>query len=88
MQVADELLARHGVEVQSPRDPERRGGHVTLGHPAAREVTARLWEAGVVPDFRNPGGIRIGMSPLSTSFGEVAEGLLVIDRLLEELDEA
>ena len=88
VQVADELLARHGVEVQSPRDPERRGGHVTLGHPAAREVTARLWEAGVVPDFRNPGGIRIGMSPLSTSFGEVAEGLLVIDRLLEELDEA
>ena len=87
-EAADGLLTRHGVRVDSPREADRRGGHVTLGHPAARQVTARLWQEGVIPDFREPDGIRIGMSPLSTSFAEVAEGLLVIDRLLEELDEA
>ncbi|SNC64422.1 Kynureninase [Kytococcus aerolatus] len=83
VEVAEGLLARHGVRVDSPTDPARRGGHVTLGHPSSRELTARLWEAGVIPDFREPDGIRIGMSPLSTSFAEVAEGLLVLDRLLE-----
>lgn len=82
VEVAEGLLARHGVRVDSPADPARRGGHITLGHPDSRELTARLWEAGVVPDFRNPDGIRIGMSPLSTSFAEVAEGLLVLDGLL------
>ena len=71
------------IALDSPTDPARRGGHVTLGHPSSRELTARLWEAGVIPDFREPDGIRIGMSPLSTSFADVAEGLLVLDRLLE-----
>ncbi|WP_414467366.1 hypothetical protein [Kytococcus sedentarius] len=53
------------------------------GHPAAREVIAELWEQGVIPDFREPDGVRLGMSPASTSFAEVAEGLLLVDAELE-----
>ena len=34
----------------------------------------RLWERGVIPDFRRPDGIRLGLSPLSTSFAEVEAG--------------
>ena len=63
---------RRGVVVASPRDPARRGGHVTLNHPLMREVTAALWERDVIPDYRDPHGLRIGLSPLSTSFAEVA----------------
>ena len=40
-----------------------------------REVTARLWQQDVIPDYRDPGGLRIGLSPLSTSFDEVYRGL-------------
>jgi kynureninase len=36
----------------------------------------------VISDFRPPQGLRIGLSPLSTSFAEVAEGLGVIEQLL------
>lgn len=75
VEVADELLAPYGVAVATPRDPERRGSHVTLAHPAFRDLTARLWERGVIPDFRPPDQLRIGLSPLSTSFAEVALGL-------------
>ena len=71
IEVADELLAPSGVVVASPRDPERRGGHVTLNHPLMREATAVLWERDVIPDYRDPHGLRIGLSPLSTSFAEV-----------------
>ncbi len=75
IELADELLAPLGVEVASPRDPDRRGGHVTVRHPAMEAVTARLWERDVIPDYRDPGGLRLGLSPLSTSYAEVAAGV-------------
>ncbi|TIC88505.1 aminotransferase class V-fold PLP-dependent enzyme [Nocardioides sp. GY 10113] len=78
VEVAEELLAPYGVVVATPRDPEVRGGHVTLDHPDFKAVTARLWERGVIPDFRPPHGLRVGLSPLSTSFHEVAVGLAAI----------
>lgn len=70
VQIADAA----GLEVASPRDPARRGGHVTLRHPDAQAVVAECWRRGVVPDFRAPDGIRVGLAPLSTSFAEVAAG--------------
>ncbi|MEU1971928.1 aminotransferase class V-fold PLP-dependent enzyme [Microbacterium sp. NPDC019599] len=82
---ADDLLAPLGVEVASPRDPAERGGHVTLSHPAMREATARLWAQDVIPDYRDPHGLRIGLSPLSTNFAEVLEGMLAVERVLREL---
>jgi kynureninase len=78
IEVADEELAPLGVTLATTRDAFRRGGHITLEHPDARAVTARAWERGVIPDFRGPHGMRIGPSPLSTSFAEVAEGLAVL----------
>ncbi len=74
--LADELLP--DAELASPRDPARRGSHVTLDHPAFEALMPRLWERGVIPDFRRPGGIRLGMSPLSTSFTEVELGVRAI----------
>ena len=75
VELADELLAPLGAELASPRDPDRRGGHVTMDHPRMREVVARLWERDVIPDYRDPGGLRIGLAPLSTSFAEVGAGM-------------
>jgi kynureninase len=80
--VADELLAPAGVVLASPAEPERRGGHVTLNHPRMREVTAALWERDVIPDYRDPHGLRIGLSPLSTSFEEVRRGLEAVREVL------
>ena len=71
--------------VASPRDPERRGGHVTLNHPLMREATAVLWERDVIPDYRDPHGLRIGLSPLSTSFAEVERGLEMVRDVLDGL---
>lgn len=80
--VVEELLAPLGVTLASPTDPERRGGHVNLVHPAMREVTARLWERDVIPDYRDPDGLRIGLSPLSTSYAEVRAGLEAVREVL------
>jgi kynureninase len=82
IQDSDRLLGPLGVQVGSPRDPALRGSHITLEHPEFRAATARLWELGVIPDFRPPDGLRIGLSPLSTSFSEVYRGLTVVREVL------
>jgi kynureninase len=76
-------LADFGVVIASPLDAAERGGHVTIDHPAFKHVTGRLWEQGVIPDFREPDGIRLGLSPLSTSFAEVWRGIAAIRAELE-----
>lgn len=78
VRVFDEVLAPLGVRLLSPRDAELRGGHVTIGHPDFAEVTKALWADGVIPDFRFPDGIRLGLSPLSTSHAEVLSGVLAV----------
>lgn len=82
IELADELLAPHGVGVGTPRDPARRGGHVSLTHPEARALSSRLIDAGVIPDFREPDVIRVGLSPLTTRFADVHEGLTRLAALL------
>ena len=84
VELADAWLAPLGVVLSSPREPDLRGGHVTLTHERMQEVVAALWERDVIPDYRDPGGLRVGLSPLSTSFAEVAAGLAAVRDLLSE----
>jgi len=82
VELADATLPE--VTLASPRDPALRGGHVTLHHDRMREVTALLWKRDVIPDYRDPGGLRLGLSPLSTSFDEVERGIAAVAEALAE----
>ncbi len=84
LEVVDARLAPLGVTVASPRDAGRRGGHVTVRHPAAERILPALWARGVIPDHRRPDGLRIGPAPLSTSFTEVHQGLELLRTVVEE----
>ena len=84
--VADEVLAPLDVVVASPRDADRRAGHVTLEHDAMKSVVEELWRRGVIPDFRPARGLRVGLSPLSTSFAELATALAHVQHILETQD--
>jgi kynureninase len=86
IRVTDEALAPLGVTVASPRDPAVRGGHVTLEHPRMKEAVTRLWRRGIIPDFRPPQGLRVGLSPLSTSFTELATALAHLREILADGD--
>ena len=83
VELFEEWLEPLGVRLASPQDPQHRGSHITVDHPEFRDVTAELWEQDVIPDFRAPQGIRIGLSPLSTSFDEVRRGIRAIRERLE-----
>jgi kynureninase len=70
----DAWLAPLDWQLMSPRDPARRGSHITVSHPSARELMPRLEAAGVLPDFRRPDGLRLGLAPLTTRFVDVIDG--------------
>ena len=84
IELADARLADLGVSVVSPREPERRGAHVALAHPDAASLTAGLIERRVVPDFRRPDVIRFGLSPLTTRFADVYDGVEALAQLLAD----
>ena len=66
--LTDAWLAPHGFVLASPREATRRGAHVTLRHPRAKEFVRALIAQGVTPDFRPPDMIRLGPAPLYTRF--------------------
>jgi kynureninase len=74
--LTDELLS--GAVLATPRDARLRGSHITLDHPRFADLVAPLWARGVIPDFRRPSGLRLGLSPLSTTFAEVELGIRAI----------
>jgi kynureninase len=81
----EELLQPLGVTLNSPRDHRQRGSHVSIGHVEALRIDRALIEdLKVVPDFRYPDNIRLGIAPIYTSFAEIHEGVSRIRRAIVE----
>jgi kynureninase len=78
----DARLADRSFGLGSPRDSTRRGAHVAIRHPDARRLTAELIRGGIIPDFRAPDSIRLGLSPLTTTFRDVAAGIAALKQLV------
>jgi kynureninase len=77
--LSDTLLSPLGFQLGSPRTPERRGSHISLHHPEGYRINrALIEEMNVLPDFREPDNLRLGLTPLYTSFSEVWQG---VDRI-------
>ena len=83
--LADQILTPLGFTLGTPGDPAQRGSHVSLRHAEGYRISrALIEEMGVLPDFREPENIRLGLAPLYSSFSEVWEA---IDRLRRVVDE-
>ena len=91
--LSDAWLAPLGMELNTSRDPNERGGHISLVHPDAARICVALREfANVIPDYRTPNSIRLAISPLATSYVEVWDGFerirdLVSTRQYEKVKE-
>jgi kynureninase len=84
VELADAWLTPYGFRLASPRDPRRRGSHVTLHHPEALRVSRALAVQGrVVGDYRTPDRLRLGPAPLYTRFVDVWDAM---DRLRDIAD--
>ncbi|HZB44234.1 MAG TPA: aminotransferase class V-fold PLP-dependent enzyme, partial [Pyrinomonadaceae bacterium] len=54
-----ELCEEAGFRVTSPRDPERRGGTITVAVPHAAAVTRELIRREIIVDYRPGAGVRL-----------------------------
>ncbi len=80
----DQFLAPLGFSLGTPREADRRGSHVSLRHPEGYRINRALIEdMQVIPDFRDPDNIRLGLVPLYTSFAEVYEAVRRIRQVVE-----
>ncbi|MBZ5629577.1 MAG: aminotransferase class V-fold PLP-dependent enzyme [Acidobacteriia bacterium] len=75
-----ELAEKRGWRVNTPRDPERRGGTVSIDMPFAQEVCTELIQRNILVDYRPNAGVR--MSP---HFYTKDEELEVAIRAVEEI---
>lgn len=98
IQLFNGKLANLGYSLGSPSDSSQRGSHVSLKHPEAYRICKALIdpEIGgktVIPDFREPDNIRLGITPLYTTFKDIwdtVEQLEVIvnQKLYDKFDKA
>jgi len=82
--LVDERLAALGCSVGTPREPDRRGGHVAIEHPEAARISEALRDMGVVVDFRQPNVIRVCPAPLYVGYEDVWEVVETIHTIIEE----
>lgn len=81
----DAVLVPLGFTLGTPRDAARRGSHVSIRHADGYRINrALIEEMNVVPDFREPDNIRLGLAPIYTSFLDVWETVERIRRLMVE----
>ncbi|OGD53478.1 kynureninase [Candidatus Bathyarchaeota archaeon RBG_13_60_20] len=73
MHLIDETLSRepYSYGIATPREAERRGGHVGVTHADAWRINQALIARGVIPDFRPPNIIRLAPIPLYVSYHDV-----------------
>jgi len=92
IQLYDAWLADLGFTLLTSRNPQERGGHISLGHPDADRICVALREfADVIPDYRTPDSIRLAIAPLPTAYVEVWDGFarirdLVSSRQYEKIE--
>jgi kynureninase len=81
--LADAWLVPLGCTLATPRDPLRRGSHVSLHHPEAWRISQSLIRAGVVGDYRVPDRLRLGPAPIYTRFTDLWDALTILRQIIE-----
>jgi kynureninase len=76
-------------EIASPMDPQERGSHIALRHPEAYRICRALTDPNegeytVIPDFRDPDILRLGIAPIYTSFSDIYQGVREIREVMEK----
>ena len=87
----EERLKELGFKLGSPRDAGQRGSHVSLRHPEAYRICQALISPlpdenapTVIPDFRSPDNIRLGIAPLYTRYQDIYRALERLGQIVQE----
>jgi kynureninase len=84
MALIEKELSAFDFRISNPSNDNERGGHVYLEHPEAARISQALKANGIIPDFRNPNGIRLAPVALYNTFEEVWRAVQMLKTIMEE----
>lgn len=70
--------------LRTPREHQKRGGHVALEHPHAQHLSLALRARRIIPDYRPPNLLRLAPVALYTTEAELEETVRVLRELLDD----
>lgn len=87
--LADQWLIPLGFSLGSPRQASLRGSHVSLRHPEGYRINRALIESPppavrVIPDFRAPDNLRLGIAPLYNTYADIHRAIERIKTIVDE----
>lgn len=74
----------YNFKIVTPRQEKRRGGHIAISHPQARDLCGALKKYNIITDFRPPNIIRIAPVPLYNSFHDVWYIVHLLKRIMDD----
>ena len=81
----EEFLKPRGFTLNTPREAELRGSHVSLGHAEGLRIDqALIYEMNVLPDFRPPDTIRLGIAPIYTSYRDIYTTVMCMQKVVKD----
>jgi kynureninase len=83
MDCLESELANSGLTIRNPMNKENRGPHIYLEHPEAASICQALKARNIIPDFRNPNGIRLAPVALYNTFREVYETVKALKEIMD-----
>lgn len=79
-------LIPYGVTLESPRDANQRGAHISIAHLEAWRITQALQAASpqIIPDYRPDKYIRLGLAPLYTRYSDLQTTVDILEDILKD----
>lgn len=89
IELIEQELIPFGFTIASPKNELLRGSHISIQHTDAYRINRAMIEPEnntkiVVPDFRPPNNIRLGIAPLYTSYSDIYQAISRIKMIMEQ----
>lgn len=89
LEMIQNCLVPLGFTIASPLDIHQRGSHISIQHAEGYRINRAMIEPfdgskPIIPDFRPPNNIRLGIAPLYNTFQELYETVVRIKQIVEE----
>ncbi|HEY1056218.1 MAG TPA: kynureninase [Emticicia sp.] len=89
IELIEQLLVPLGFSIASPLDVNQRGSHISIRHPEGYRISQAMIKPHdeskvIIPDFRPPDNIRLGIAPLYNTFTELVDSVERIWKIVAE----
>ena len=88
IELVENLLLPIGFTIASPLNADERGSHISIQHHEGYRINRAMIEPtdgspSIIPDFRPPTNIRLGIAPLYNTFEELFQTVIRIKKIVE-----